>query len=316
MNLRLAALTGSSQINAIFNGHTHQTYINPAIEGFIFIYSYNEDNISKRAQVISFDRDTIVVDIQGETRSFNRRNLVYDIEVPIVQAGAYGMSVAQLDFYFEGNTFSRIESKMLNASNTPEFLKTSTVIDDIISPYFLGIQSLIETPILLSGQAYSRNDLTQFMARLMADEVGASVGIHNYGGTRVSLGYLEAITVGKTYEIFPFDNTIKTVYLKGSEIKNLLTRFQNSEVYVQSNTTFLDDTYYKVATNDYLFDKETYPFLTGSDIVSTGILIRDIFIDAVRIQKETYPYFYISQYRVLSIMKETYIERKFYGSFI
>jgi hypothetical protein len=205
---------------------------------------------------------------------------------------------------------------MINASNTPEFLKSDATIDDIISPYFLGIQSFIETPILLSGQAYSRNDLTQFMARLMADEVDATVGIHNYGGTRVSLGFLEAITVAKVYEIFPFDNTIKTVYLKGSEIKALVNRFQNSEVYVQSNTTFLDDTYYKVATNDYLFDKETYPFLTGSDIVSTGILIRDIFIDAVTIQEDVYDYFYISQYMPLSFIGEAYLERKVYGSFI
>jgi 2',3'-cyclic-nucleotide 2'-phosphodiesterase (5'-nucleotidase family) len=273
MNLRLAALTGSSQIDAIFNGHTHQTYINPA----------------------------------------NERS---GLAVPIVQAGAYGQNVAQLDFYFEKDEYVRIESKMLNTSNTPEFLNTSADIDAIISPYFLGIQSLIETPILQSGQAYSRNDLTQFMARLMADEVDASVGIHNYGGTRVSLGYLEAITVGKTYEIFPFDNTIKTVYLKGSEIKALVNRFQNSEVYVQSNTTFLDDTYYKVATNDYLFDKETYPFLTGSDSVSTGILIRDIFIDAVTIQEDVYDYFYISQYMPLSLIGKAYLERRSYGSFI
>jgi 2',3'-cyclic-nucleotide 2'-phosphodiesterase (5'-nucleotidase family) len=273
MNFKLAALTGSSQIDAIFNGHTHQTYINPA-------------------------------------------NLRSGITVPIVQAGAYGTNVAKLDFYFEKDEYVRIESKMLNTSNTPEFLNTSADIDAIISPYFLGIQSLIETPILQSGQAYSRNDLTQFMARLMADEVDASVGIHNYGGTRVSLGYLEAITVGKTYEIFPFDNTIKTVYLKGSEIKALVNRFQNSEVYVQSNTTFLDDTYYKVATNDYLFDKETYPFLTGSDIVSTGILIRDIFIDAVTIQEDVYDYFYISQYMPLSLIGEAYLERRSYGSFI
>ena len=273
MNFKLAALTGSSQIDAIFNGHTHQTYINPT-------------------------------------------NLRSGITVPIVQAGAYGMNVAKLDFYFEKDEYVRIESKMLNTSNTPEFLNTSADIDAIISPYFLGIQSLIETPILQSGQAYSRNDLTQFMARLMADEVDASVGIHNYGGTRVSLGYLEAITVGKTYEIFPFDNTIKTVYLKGSEIKALVNRFQNSEVYVQSNTTFLDDTYYKVATNDYLFDKETYPFLTGSDIVSTGILIRDIFIDAVTIQEDVYDYFYISQYMPLSLIGEAYLERRSYGSFI
>ena len=273
MNLRLAALTGSSQIDAIFNGHTHQTYINNA----------------------------------------NERS---GLAVPIVQAGAYGQNVAQLDFYFENNGLNRIESRMLNASNTPEFLKSDATIDDIISPYFLGIQSFIETPILLSGQAYSRNDLTQFMARLMADEVDATVGIHNYGGTRVSLGFLEAITVAKVYEIFPFDNTIKTVFLTGSEIESLIERFRTNEVYVKSGTTFSPNAYYKVATNDYLFDIENYPFLSGNDIVSTGIIIRDIFIDAVTIQKDLFDYFYISQYMALSFIGEAYLERRVYGSFI
>jgi 5'-nucleotidase / UDP-sugar diphosphatase len=273
MNLKLAALTGSSQIDAIFNGHTHQTYINKANERV-------------------------------------------GLEVPIVQAGAYGQNIAQLDFYFEEGVFTRVESRMLNTSNTPEFLNSSTTVDDIISPYFLGIQSLIETSILQSGQAYSRGDLTQFMARLMADEVGATVAIHNYGGTRVSLGYLEAITVAKAYEIFPFDNTIKTVYLKGLDIKGLINSFQSSEVYVIPNTTFDDDVYYKVATNDYLFDKENYPFLTGSDSISTGILIRDIFIDAVTIQANVYDYFYISQYVPLSFMREAFMERRTYGSIL
>jgi 2',3'-cyclic-nucleotide 2'-phosphodiesterase (5'-nucleotidase family) len=273
-NNRLIQLSGTSRVDAVFNGHTHQTYINT-----------------------SNQRDGIVI--------------------PIIQAGAYGEKLAQIDIYFDEGIKSQVVTNMLTKSNTPEFYLQSERIDAIIEPYYLNIQSLIETPILSSGQSFTRGDLTQFMARLMADKVDALVGFHNYGGTRVSMDYLESITVGKVYEIFPFDNIIKTVRLKGSEIKSLIASFSASDRYIRPNTTFLDDVYYKVATNDYLFDKVDYPFIQGEDIVNTGILIRDIFIDELERQKALYDYFYISQYTYpLQFMKEAYLERSLYGAFI
>jgi len=85
---------------------------------------------------------------------------------------------------------------------------------------------------------------------------------------------------------------------------------------MKPNTVFLDDTYYKVATNDYIFDKEDYPFILGEDIINTGILIRDLFIDAV-IAQQAFNYFYISQYASpLGLTDEAWIERMSYGTFI
>lgn len=271
-NQRLANLTGTSKVDMIFNGHTHQTYI------------------------------------QSITHVDNH-------VIPVIQTGAYGQNIAHItvDLTEEG---IELDAKMLNRNNTPSLYETSEMIDAIIEPYYLTIQSLIETELMKSGQYYSRGDLTTFVARLMADEVGADIGIHNYGGTRVAINYLESITVGKAYEILPFDNIIKTVMLKGSDINQLLSRFTPNELYIKPNTVFLEDTYYKVATNDYIFDKEDYPFITGEDIVNTGILIRDLFIDAVTAQ-QAFDYFYISQYVLpLGLMDDAWIERMSYGTFI
>lgn len=49
--------------------------------GYIFIHSHNNEAISKRAQVISFDSNTVEVNIEGEIISFDRRTLVFDFEV-------------------------------------------------------------------------------------------------------------------------------------------------------------------------------------------------------------------------------------------
>jgi FAD:protein FMN transferase len=48
---------------------------------YIFIHSQNSEAISKRAQVLSFDSNTVQVNIEGETRTFDRRSLVFDYEV-------------------------------------------------------------------------------------------------------------------------------------------------------------------------------------------------------------------------------------------
>lgn len=49
--------------------------------GYIYIHTYNNAAISKRAQVISFDSNTVEVNIEGEIISFDRRTLVFDFEV-------------------------------------------------------------------------------------------------------------------------------------------------------------------------------------------------------------------------------------------
>ena len=87
----------------------------------------------------------------------------------------------------------------------------------------------------------------------------------------------------------PFDNTIKTVYLKGSYIKALIN---NNNLVFSDNITgdsvngyFIngklinDDTLYSVAAVDYIFDSPSYPFYLGENSFATGILFRDVLIE-------------------------------------
>ena len=78
---------------------------------------------------------------------------------------------------------------------------------------------------------------------------------------------------------------------------------------------FENNLYYKVATNDYIFDIVDNPFIGGTDIVDTGILIRDILETAMRNQKDAgYDLFYIDNPIVLgqttSLEFALYLPRK------
>ena len=135
----------------------------------------------------------------------------------------------------------------------------------------------------------------------MAIKTDSVIGIHNRGGTRSDLNYNEGITVAKIYEIFPFDNRIKTVMLKGNEIKTLINTFSNSEVYINFDQDILDDEYYRVATNDYLFDKDYYSFKEGTNIIDTGIYIRELLIEELQAQKSLRDSFSLSEIISLNI---------------
>jgi len=213
------------------------------------------------------------------------------LDMPVMQSAAYGQVVGHLTLDISRNGLENYQAQNLGFNQMPNNMTTNPEIEALIDSYYDEVEPLMTHVILPSSSYYSRNDLTQYMAKLMALKTNAVVGIHNGGGTRTDLAYNEGITVAKLYEIFPFDNRIKTVYLKGSVIQSLIGSFSSSEVFVLDNMTFVDDEDYLVATNDYLFDKETLPFLSGTGMMDTGLYIRDIFLSVVETQAETYASF-------------------------
>jgi 2',3'-cyclic-nucleotide 2'-phosphodiesterase (5'-nucleotidase family) len=248
-NQRVAALSGSARVDAMFNGHTHQAYVN-----------------------------------------FMSRE---GVDMPVMQSGANGNYVGSLTLSLEYGEVVSYQAINLNASNEPLLQNESIVINSIIQPYYEQVESLLIETIMLSGSEYTTTVLTTYIAKLMALKTNSIVGIHNNGGTRAMLSVNEAITVGKLYEIFPFDNRIKTVLLKGSVVNSLLSSF-GSQAYVTPEITIEDDTMYQVATNDYIFDQIRNPFLSGENIIDTGIYIRDLLLEVLLYQQTRYDYFYVT----------------------
>lgn len=210
-----------------------------------------------------------------------------------VQSGSSGESVGYVSFDIDNQNVVNVHASNLNGLYERLLNTPNQVVADLINTYVLQIQPLLEEVIITTGESMSRSDLTYYMSKLMRLSSGADIAFHNYGGTRTDLGYHEDITVATLYEIFPFDNVIKTVYLTGEQIKAFMTTSDGS-YYDTKITQFIDDQLYLVATNDYVFDKDYYPFIYGEDIVYTGILIRDILEDALRNMSTAYSYFFLN----------------------
>ncbi len=67
---------------------------------------------------------------------------------------------------------------------------------------------------------------------------------------------------------------------------------------------------YRVATNDYLFDKTSGPYLDGDDIVYTGIVVRDLVNDELNLQSTVYTEFLTSNTLLVNPIDYIFVEWK------
>jgi len=267
-NTGIGNLTGNQRVDAVFNGHSHQSYVNTHQRSGV-----DMPIIQSGANGTAVGRVTINLNTDAQVIGASAKNL-------------YPATVYGADQEYEPR---------LTTSNQP--------IADLILTYVNQIAPLLNEVIIQSGTNYSRNELTFYMAELIRVSANADIGFHNFGGTRASLSSLQNITVATLYDIFPFDNKVKTVSLLGSEIKAFI-QSTSSEVaasYKQgfSYSMILDNSYYLVSTNEYVFDKIDNPFIYGVNPIDTGVIIRDVLEDVLRNQAEIYDYFYIENPIVL-----------------
>jgi 2',3'-cyclic-nucleotide 2'-phosphodiesterase (5'-nucleotidase family) len=243
------------------------------------------------------------------------------IDALVMQAGGYGSGVGHVEVIFDEGVYQDYRASVFQ-KNDAEMGGRQGDVEAVINGYYDVIQALLEDEIILSSNAYTRSELTQYMAMLIAKKTDAVAGVHNYGGTRTEISYREPLTIAKVYEIFPFDNVIKTVELLGSTVLELQSMFGASDVYRDMSVTIDRDAYYKVATNDYLFDQTRNPFLNGRNMVDTSIMIRDVLIDELYAQAEVNDYFTIDEVLTLRVMPAIIVihmqkeSRIYYGSIL
>jgi 2',3'-cyclic-nucleotide 2'-phosphodiesterase (5'-nucleotidase family) len=214
--------------------------------------------------------------------------------MPYIQSSSNGENLGRVRLVLD--SFGHITSALatnLTASNDSRLNVNNALVSSVIQSYEAQIQPLLTEVIMVSGAYMNTSALTYYMAKLMRIATDSDIAFHNLGGTRAPIYNGQDITVATLYQIFPFDNKIKTTYLTGAQINSFI-RNGGSYNNIRDDMTFDSMTYYKVATNDFLFDQTYNPFITGIDSEDTGILIRDVLESVLRNQAESYAVFLIS----------------------
>ena len=214
------------------------------------------------------------------------------VEIPYLQAGSagkkYGVIELNIDTSTKQVTGGTAATKNNSGSKDSNIEKIVSALKEETAPVFERILGIASDTIERYGAA-------DWAATALKDYANVEVGIINIGGIRSQAFPIyqgDSITVSKLYEIMPFDNVLKTVDLKGSDLKILIndgTLVKSVNVYKNNATGEIlinglpleDDRVYSVASIDYIFDNTHYPFYKGENQVNTGILFRDILIDRV-----------------------------------
>ncbi len=211
--------------------------------------------------------------------------------VPVVQSGDNGEFVGYVKWTFtDGNI--NVEADNLSKFSDSLLRNEDQDVKTLLDTYILETDELLGGEIIVSGDYYSKGDLSGWLTELMLQSTNSDIAFHNYGGTRNTLDNGQSISLAVLYQIWPFDNVIKTVELQGSVINSLIQ--SSGMAYSASTSTFDNDTYYKVATNDYVFDKPDNPFIDGQNPENTGIVLRDLVENELELQALLYSEFLIS----------------------
>ena len=239
--------------------------------------------------------------------------------VPVLQGTYNGRGLSELTLVF--NSDKKLISKFGEVEDIRAQIATLTedeTAKQIVAKYQTELEPILNEKIASTPIDYPHDttltpvtDMGQLTAMMMSDISGTQIAIINGGGIRTGLTSGD-ITMGKMYEIFPFDNTLVTMELTGADLKAVIEhgippcdfkagQFYGINVYYEHNEAgkaviskmfLLDgteiemDKKYTVAALDFMVTGgDKYDFSNAINVNDTLIPLRDSLVDWMKEKK-------------------------------
>ncbi|QLF68108.1 5'-nucleotidase C-terminal domain-containing protein [Peteryoungia desertarenae] len=198
-------------------------------------------------------------------------------DVPIVQAYAYSKYLGDLTVTFDDAgvvTAATGDTRLLDASVTPD-AAFETRVAELAGPIEeLKQKEIGETTAAIEGSRDVCRATECAMGNLVADAMvdrlkdqGITIAIQNGGGLRASID-AGTVTMGEVLTVLPFQNTLASFQIKGSDI---VTALENGVSQVEEGA----GRFTQVSGLKYSFDKSKP---AGSRIVSVEVKEGDSFV--------------------------------------
>jgi 2',3'-cyclic-nucleotide 2'-phosphodiesterase/3'-nucleotidase len=230
-------------------------------------------------------------------------------ETLIAKTGSSGRNVGRIDLDFNGKKLVRMDAKLIPVKNVPP----DPAVAAVLAPFNVRVKNKLSEVVGLASAEFLKSDKTESaLADIVADafreKAKTQIAIQNIGGIRANIPKGN-ITWGNVFEVLPFQNTMITLKLTGAQVKKTLERglvptigmvsLSGLRVHFDltkpagervvsallSDGTPLDEAkLYSVTTNDFvLAGGDGYTeFANGTDIVDTGIFLRDVLVDYIK----------------------------------
>ncbi|QTL96606.1 2',3'-cyclic-nucleotide 2'-phosphodiesterase [Iocasia frigidifontis] len=233
---------------------------------------------------------------------------------PLVQAYKYGRTLGKLEFIFDQNdrlisakpSIDNLYKRQDELKDDPETLRIYNKYNNEMKPVLERV--IGKTTVNLRHDRYEGPSLLgEWATEVMKEKASVQIAMTNGGGLRTSIPAGE-ITVGKMYEVMPFDNTLFTMKLSGADIRaNIEHGILNEDIgwiqvsgvkvvynpdeetgnriisiTLEDGTPLEMDKYYTVVTNDFMATGgDDYKFENARKAVNTFIPLRETLIEAV-----------------------------------
>lgn len=198
--------------------------------------------------------------------------------------------------------------------NDEEFVK-------IIEPYKQKLDKEMKQKISYTNVDLTKEGDNSNLGNLLADYTfdgadawakanlnkNVDAALINIGGIRTTIGKGD-ILLKSVFEVMPFENEVIIVKMKGTDLQGLFdyyakTQMNNpvSHLYIETNhghvtKALIDgkavkpDQEYYIATSDYLaLGGDNMKFFSKGQMISTGIKLRELFIDYFKNSREVIP---------------------------
>jgi len=228
----------------------------------------------------------------------------------IVRTGSFGRFVGRLDLDFENQALTQLSERLIEVKDLPPDPDALKVVEPYRAKLDKKMREVLGIATAIFAKAVEQGGA---MLNLVADasraRTGTQIALVNSGGIRTSLP-AGAITYAKIFEILPFENTLVTMKITGTQLKRSLavdivaisglravfdlSKPKNDRLVsatLDNGNPILDDAVYTVTINDFMWaGGDGYnEFANGIGAIDSGLLQRDAVGEYIKSRKSLAP---------------------------
>lgn len=244
--------------------------------------------------------------------------------IPVVQGLYNGRALAKLSLEFtvgddDSVTLSEVTGSTIDIRGMKGSLTEDSGVKAILDAAYEDLAPILDEEITYTEveiphdlNSMQVSPMGQFIAKTMARLGNTDIAIVNGGGIRAGFE-AGTITMGDMYTILPFDNTLVTMEVSGSKLRELIDHgitppdFRSGQFYglkvwyddgapykqkitkmtLLDGTPIKDDEMYSLSTLDFVYTGgDKYDFSGAQNVVDTYLPLRDLIADELSTMDE------------------------------
>ncbi len=215
--------------------------------------NYNQEFAKLKSSDGSYLIDA-VINGHTHTKQYGEIKRTGGTPLPVVQASANCNGLGEIKLQYD-----KVSKKVTSVTEGSYYITDKVKENDkdqkvqtVLDSEYAKIKDQISEVYVTSSSYASKADIGNYMAKIMRYYASADVSMINTGGIRSTLN-AGNLTIEDLYKVYPFDNSLCYVKVKGSELSSFISS-QGSSYYIDKNISSIeDDKYYNMITIDYVY---------------------------------------------------------------